>query len=173
MLVLTRLTTIYDVEQDRIRISGEVKDGKKVVLWLTQRLLTRLVLHLSSKLEMPDPNKVKPLSVQTQVQQSFAQQHARAQMPRQLSPVKPDENSPEWLVKKVDIKSGVDGLRLIFTGANQDDQASLGMSFTPLRQWVGILHDQYRLAGWSTDRWPSWIGESPLPTQQSAKAVLH
>ena len=173
MLVLTRLTTKYDVEQDRVRISGEVKDGQAVVLWLTQRLLNRLVLHVSSKLEMPEPTQVKPLSVQTQVKQSFAQQHARAQMPRQIAPVKPDEHSPQWLVNKVDVKSGPDGVRLIFKGAEQNNQAAVGLPFTPLRQFLGILHDQYRLAGWATEIWPAWVEESALSTDPSAGKVVH
>jgi hypothetical protein len=173
MLVLIRLTTKYDVEQDRICISGEVKDGQAVVLWLTQRLLNRLVLHVSSKLELPEPTKVKPLSVQTQVQQSFAQQRARAQMPRQIPPVKPDERSPQWLVSKVDVKSGPDGVRLIFNGTDKNDQAAVGLPFTPLRQFLGILHDQYRLAGWATEMWPTWVGESALSSDQTAGKVLH
>lgn len=173
MQTLNRVTTQYDVEQDRIRMAGEVKEGQTVVLWLTQRLVNRLVAHVGTTLEKPEPLKSKPLAVQAQLQQSFAQQRARSQMPRTLPPVKPDVLSPHWLVLKVDIKSGPDGMRLVFQGADVNDQVALGMGFTPLRQWLGILHDQYRLAGWSTGMWPSWVGESALPPKPSTKTVLH
>lgn len=170
---LSRLTTQYDVAQDRIRIAGEVKEGQTVVLWLTQRLVNRMVAHVGTTLEKPEPLKPKALAVQAQLKQSFAQQRARSQMRRTLPPVKPDELSPQWLVHKVNIKSGPDGMRLVFQGEEMSEQVALGMGFTPLRQWLGILHDQYRLAGWSTGMWPTWVSEPALPPKPSTKNFLH
>ena len=48
MRVLHRLTTDYVEEEDRIRVSGASANGDTVVLWLTQRLLNRLVPHLTA-----------------------------------------------------------------------------------------------------------------------------
>lgn len=173
MQTLNRVTTQYDMAQDRIRMTGEVKEGQTVVVWLTQRLVNRLVAHVSTKLEKPEPRQPQLLAVQAQVQQSFAQQRARSEMKSPLPPVKADELSPQWLVHKVDIKSGPDGMRLVFQGEAMSEQVALGMGFTPLRQWLGILHDQYRLAGWSTGMWPTWVTESALPPKPANKTVLH
>ena len=46
---LQRITTEYDEREDRIRVSGQLAQGEAVVLWLTQRLLNRLVPHLTSE----------------------------------------------------------------------------------------------------------------------------
>ena len=43
---LGRVTTVYVDVEDRFRLSGEAQDGLVLVLWLTQRLLCRLVPHL-------------------------------------------------------------------------------------------------------------------------------
>ena len=43
---LHRITTEYIDSEDRIRLTGQLASGDTVVLWLTQRLLNRLVPHL-------------------------------------------------------------------------------------------------------------------------------
>ena len=43
---LQRITTDYHEEQDRLRLTGEDFQHTTTVLWLTQRLLGRMVPHL-------------------------------------------------------------------------------------------------------------------------------
>jgi len=43
---LARVTLGYSTEQDRVRLNGVDVDGKSLILWLTARLLNRLVPHL-------------------------------------------------------------------------------------------------------------------------------
>lgn len=51
MPALQRMTTDYIVQEDRIRVTGECAGGGVLVLWLTQRLLVRLVPPLCRWLE--------------------------------------------------------------------------------------------------------------------------
>lgn len=51
MAELQRFTTEYVEIEDRIRLAGETAPGHTVVLWLTQRLLARLLPHLLQWLE--------------------------------------------------------------------------------------------------------------------------
>lgn len=48
---LHRITTEYVEAEDRVRIVGEVEAAETVVLWLTRRLLDRLIPHLTLWLE--------------------------------------------------------------------------------------------------------------------------
>lgn len=48
---LQRITTEYRAQEDRLCLTGERANGDAVVLWLTQRLLNRLVPHLTGWLE--------------------------------------------------------------------------------------------------------------------------
>ena len=43
MAELQRCTTEYIATEDRLRLSGEIGTQSTVVLWLTQRLLNRLM----------------------------------------------------------------------------------------------------------------------------------
>ena len=40
---LQKVTVEYDENEDRIRLAGEGADGVRAVLWVSQRLLRRLV----------------------------------------------------------------------------------------------------------------------------------
>ena len=48
---LQRITTTYVDVEDRLRLTGVLANGTVVQLWLTQRLLGRLVPPLTSWLE--------------------------------------------------------------------------------------------------------------------------
>lgn len=52
---LNRVTTVYVDLEDRFRLSGKTQDGQVLVLWLTQRLLCRLVPHLVRWLDQRAP----------------------------------------------------------------------------------------------------------------------
>ena len=80
---LQRITTEYIDREDRIRLTGELAAGTVVVLWLTQRLVNRLVPHLTAWLDRQVTPASNIPSVQARHQdivQSFAQQAARVQL---------------------------------------------------------------------------------------------
>ena len=82
---LQRVTTAYVADEDRLRLTGELSDGDAVVLWLTQRLLNRLVPHLTAWLARQTGSfaSTVPPAIQSahhNIVQGFAQQSARAQL---------------------------------------------------------------------------------------------
>lgn len=163
---LQRITTEYIEAEDRIRLAGEA-DEKTVVLWLTQRLLNRLVPHLCQWLDQRVG--ATPL---TEVKQAFAQQKARAELEKQ-PPVRTEPDVQGVLIHSVDLKSANAGMRLQFKDADGNVVASLQLQPRPLRQWLNIVFDQYHKAQWPTAVWPAWVaGAKPLQAPSRA-AVLH
>ncbi len=180
MAEIQRITTQYIEVEDRIRVAGEVKKGEVVVLWLTQRLLHRLVAPVCAWLE-DQPAQVAPeeslrapfkpaLDAEERLRQSFAQQVARAQQPKQ-KPVAVDSASAEWLVHSVDIKRDDARMRLIFKGKDVEP-VSLTIAREPMRQWLDILYQQCRAARWPLS-WPEWMRDGDLMHLEIQHAVLH
>jgi len=66
---LQRMSTEYIVGEDRIRLSGEVENAASVVIWLTRRLLERLLPAVLNWLEGQGVDT--PYS---EIMHSFAQQ---------------------------------------------------------------------------------------------------
>jgi hypothetical protein len=165
MSSLHRLTTEYVEAEDRIRITGELTnsadDGPTsptVVLWLTQRLLNRLLPHLFSWLEQHDT----PQGWSEEAVQSFAQQAAVAALQAQAAePVCSAAQSPSWLVHSLQLTSTPEQLQLHFPAAAQQptERISLTLAAQPLRQWLHIVYDLYVRAGWPLALWPLWLVE--------------
>ena len=170
MAELRRITTEFIDIEDRIRLAGEVAPGQTVVLWLTQRLLGRLLPHLVGWLEQQTGNDVRG-----EILQGFAQQAAMAALEPQ-APVPGQPHDRGWLVHSVDIATGRDGLRLTFkTGApgESGEPFSLTLQAQPLRQWLNILYDQYRKGEWPQASWPAWLTEARPPQAGRPTALLH
>jgi hypothetical protein len=162
---LERITTEYIEAEDRIRLCGKVASGVPVVIWLTQRLLQRLLPALLRVLEgnSADVHHAEAL-------QGFAQQVARAELKPQV-PVQAGAGSAAWVALSVDIATSAQAVSLTFRDA--DGQAAMLMlEATPLRQWLGILRDLYVKAEWPCDVWPGWTREGALPAT-GLSAVLH
>ncbi len=172
MNVLQRITTQYSPGEDRLRLAGEVAPGQVQVLWLTQRLLGRVVPHLLQWLEQTTPGSVQggQTGYHVDAVQGFAQQAARAQL-RLQPPVLSRSDSRQWLVGTVDVTAGPHNMALLFKGTAAPEQAQLSLSPQALHQWLGILHDQYRAAHWPMLLWPEWMTQS-APTN-APKALLH
>lgn len=161
VLILQKITTEYVDTEDRIRLLAETANHEPVVLWLTQRLLRRLVPRLIDWLQgkADDP-------LNAGVRQSFAQQVAQAQLkpvsPVQLKPVEtgpandPPPQHHESLVTSVHCEWSPKHMVLRFDG-QQTVKASLRLESIPLRQWLGILHRMYVKAEWEQGFWPEWI----------------
>lgn len=167
---LQRITTTFVDSEDRIRLCGEAASNQTVVLWLTQRLLNRLVPHLLAWLEQQTSITGGVGSdVRADVVNSFAQQAALASLAQQ-PPVQAHAAQTVWLVQSVDMTTSADAIRLTFndsptSGQQRSNlQACLSMQALPLRQWLSILHEQCQRAGWvsapphaASDIWPEWI----------------
>lgn len=164
---LQRITTGYSELQDRICLAGVDSGNQTVVLWLTHRLLNRLVPHLCQWLERQ--LGTSPLS---ELKQEFAQQKAWAELEPQ-APVRAEADNPGVLVHSVDLKSTRAGMDLLFKDVGGNVEASLQLAPKPLRQWLSILHAHYQRAGWLAALWPSWVTDAKTPQQTNRAALLH
>lgn len=165
MNALERITCEYVENEDRIRLSGEVASSAPIVIWLTRRMMQRLLPVLIPLLEdkRADPQYAE-------IMQVFAQQAARSVLRSQV-PVKAQLDSEAWVAASVDIALAVQAVTLTFRAVN-GQAASLEMEALPLRQWLGILHDIYIKAEWPQEVWPDWIKGGVLPADNSS-LVLH
>lgn len=174
MAELQRITTQFVDAEDRIRLAGEDAAADAVVLWLTQRLLNRLVAHLCAWLEqrIPVDTHRYAAAAQAEVIQSFAQQAALAALEPQPPVQSKGQQSSTWLVHSVDIASGDQGVMLTFKAAAVGSPcATLTLQDQPLRQWLNILHDQYQKAEWPLTVWPEWMA-APQPVSAPPHAVI-
>ena len=176
MMDLGRVTTVYVDVEDRFRLSGETQDGQVLVLWLTQRLLCRLVPHLVQWLDKRAPLQAssRPVAAAAQVMHGFAQQSAVARLSPQ-APVETTAAGQDWLVQKVDVATLEDAVGLTFRAPGEGaEKASVTMDATHLRQWLGIVHAQWRHAGWPLEVWPQWMLEQAAESTVAAQGtVLH
>jgi len=166
MTVAQRFTSEFVDFEDRLRVSTELPGNHVAVLWLTRRLLDRLVGHLAGLLERETEQAPVP-----EVQQSFAQQAAQAshqqqsqQQPQPAVTPQQAQTVQEWLVREVDLTPGAQGVGLRFRGEHTHQVVELGMPPLLLRQWLGIVHGQYRRAQWPLDAWPDWMNDDQTTT---------
>lgn len=175
MSSLSRLTTEYIEAEDRIRVTGELPalagedSPRTVVLWLTQRLLNRLLPHLLQWLERHDVPQGWD-----EVVQGFAQQAAVAALPAQ-APVRSAPESRAWLVQSLQLTCTPESVQLGFQAAAAEDAppADLVLQAQALRQWLNIVYDQYVRASWPLALWPQWLIEARQPVPARPAALLH
>jgi ABC-type transporter Mla MlaB component len=168
MTILQRITTEYSEAEDRLRLTGELAAGEVLTLWLTRRLLNRLVPHLTAWLEQQTGNA--PLA---EVRQGMAQQKASSELEPQ-APVRVDVQAQGVLIHSVDLKAAQAAVALVFKNADGQELARLHLQTKPLRQWLGIVHGQYVKAQWPTGVWPVWVEQAKVNAiPQARSAVLH
>lgn len=161
-----RMTTQYREDEDRIRVLAELTDDQPcdpqvVSIWLSQRLLRRLVPVMTGWLQDAERD-VRNAGIQ-----DFAQQQASAEKANEPPVTAPPGDS--WLVHEVDITRGEQAVALTFKSAG-DDAAKLVLTEVQLRQWLGIVYAQCRQADWPLTPWPRWI----TPEAQSVgQSVVH
>lgn len=161
---LQRITTQYIDHEDRIRLAGEIDSKEAVVLWLTRRLLDRLLPLLFNWLEQQEADTPR-----AEVLHSFAQAAARAALQPQ-APVQTEAPTATWLVHSVDVIRTDNAIRLVFRSA-EAQMAHLTLAAKPLRQWLAIMYEQFRQGDWGTAEWPAWMEETHRPAPLSATAL--
>ena len=173
---LQRITTTYVDVEDRLRLTGVLANGTVVQLWLTQRLLGRLVPPLTSWLErnallvaehaLPGAAPAAKVALADQeMVQGFAQQSAWAQLKPQ-PPVHAASDSATWVVTNVQLSLGPQTVLLTLKNHTPTQPTvTLNLNAQLLRQWLGIVFDQVLLAQWLTACWPAWMHDGqPGPT---------
>lgn len=153
---LERLTTEYIDQEDRIRLSGEIQNGR-LIIWLTQRLAQRLVPLLLQWLEQQSTSR------QAVALFNFSQQKVQAadQAPEVVS---------DWLASSIDIATTKEHVGLTFK-SSAGHAANITFAALHLRQWLDILHDVYMHGQWPMDAWPAWISEG-APVLKSEQTVV-
>lgn len=173
---LGRFTTRYVLAEDRICLMGRSRDDDAAThcIWLTARLLRQLVPELLKGLA-PEQG-VHPL--RRAAEQRFAQQAARAAqppLPAVEAPSSSEAPAIEWVGTVVRLRRTPKTVELILArDAGEEAQAVL-LTLTPAlqRQWLNVLHDQWRRADWPPDIWPTWMREGAAPLQRGPSAAVH
>lgn len=151
MELLTKVTITYSEVEDRILMSAKLNGGEEVVFWLTLRLCSRLVIELTRHLE----RSTSRLVVDTGLLLSCLQREAEW-VHEPSEPVSFSKGALQVLPVKVALSCSSQGAILLFSlGDGQD--AQLPMNLQELRQWLAIVHRQYKSAGWPMDIWPEWF----------------
>ncbi len=154
MQPVKRFTTAYDPAQDRVRIMLEQADASVHVLWLTRRLLVRLVPEIV-KILTTLPKLRADASPGSNVEQGRSQMGAIGQIAPQ-APVGYQEAETETLVSSMRARLTRQAVLIDFKDGEQTLQ-TLTFGETTLRQWLAVLHQNFHYAGWKDDIWPTWI----------------
>lgn len=123
---LRRMTSRYVPHEDRIRLTGEDDAGQVVTLWLTQRLLSRLIGPLCQWMEESGTGGevIRGLNIRQQLEQTFVQQRvAQALTPQ--APIQPTGDSTAVLVHSVDLRRSPKGGQLRFKNSAGDIVATI------------------------------------------------
>ncbi len=174
-----KLTTRYDEYQDRICVDGQTAHGEVVTLWLTYRLLQRL-LPLLLEIITPLPGSAPDVETLAawELNKARAQQKPQKaverpplQVPSGVGEMMASPAAPIWLVERVDLKGSPALTNMAFrTGTGE--AASISFSVEQLRQWVAIVYGQWQIAGWAPTVWPDWIkGVAETPGQGTGTLV--
>lgn len=161
---LQRITTEYIEAEDRMRIAGALEANETVVIWVSQRLLVRLLPHLFGWLE-----KQVGSGVPLDIGQQFEQEAATASLTHE-KPVVRERNAKEWLVAAVDLSSSQNSLIMQFR-AEGEQPITLTMTPQALRQWLSILLTLWRVAEWPIGSWPQWITNTEASKKSSNTAI--
>lgn len=199
MKKLQKVTLQYVALEDRLLLLGVDEDGQTLRMWLTQRLLQRVLPVYFKVLGMEvgqggspaHPSKGHPASdaaegghqnqpswehresLGSELMQGFAQQRARLNRPA-LAPVGVDPASPVFLIHKVDVGRIKEGAALTFVGESEDDKARLLLSGQAVRHWINGLYDVCVHAQWALTAFPDWVAEAANPsTPTTVGASLH
>lgn len=168
--MIQKITQHYESEQDRIGLTAQDAKGRVLLLWLTQRLANRLAGALARWLDEDLKSMTAGQSVFNL--HAWEQSAARAQM-KPGRPVDAAAAQGEALLNAVDLERGPSGYTLTFKWGSAG-AASLSLTATELRQWLGILHRLFDTAEWPKHAWPAWFAagaESDM--QPQPQRLLH
>lgn len=159
-----KATVAYEEREDRIKVLGESKDCGTVVLWLTQRLLGKLIPHLTGRLldAISDDDSRSPEAV-------------NARGATKLDPVEEDRLVLTLLVDAVDITDSTSLTIMQFREESRTGGLSavrLALNAAQLSSWLQALRACYQKASWSQDCWllPEGLGPEDA---SSSKVTVH
>jgi len=144
--LLATVTLAYCEDEDRIRLDGVDTDGLTQSLWLTARLLGRLVPHLIAR--QADTRLMLGDSQADRTQQ--ASDSGVSESPeKKRRAVECLPGSPETLVMSVDLSAQESQLMLVFKDSQGLRCAAFAMPYEALTQWNRGLQQCFEQAGWA------------------------
>ncbi len=158
MSSLKRITIEYNEQEDRISLAGLTQSGQTVTMWITMRLMSRLIIHCLSLLER---DSLEPKKIPTENQkskeriQNFVQRSAEEQIVKETA-VEVSVDSPEHLIIEIDVTNTGSGLSIIFKG-EADSVHNIFFNGEQLRQWLAMLYTVWQKAEWPKTIWPAWM----------------
>ena len=165
MFNIITVTMQFDPLEDRIIMDCSNKSKDTQRLWLTRRLLNRLIPSLTDQLEVNSSNKISK-----ELEQAFAQEKAEIKKIKTKSVVL-KKNNPSWLVTSVKVEKSKFEFKLLFiyekglgTVGKEDNQkkAEFVVAISNLRQWLNALFKIYTKAEWDRKCFPNWIDDLNL-----------
>ena len=119
MQSLKKITSEYIESEDRFRLSALTNEDELLAFWLTQRLLTRLVTHLSKKIEPGSPQSGgAPKGEDASYSESDKDLETNCKHFPAESAVKIEKKFKPVLITEVDIKFGECDLTLVLKSGN-------------------------------------------------------
>ena len=166
MISLQKITTQFIDFEDRVRISAVSSDNETLILWLTQRLLIRVVKRCLTFLE-EETNKPTQKS-----------KHSGGNLEKQSTSIAPIEkavsvkkNCRSLLIREVDLKYYQSRLSIVFR-QDSENQASLELNHLQLCQLMTIIFKVWHQAEWPIEVWPESINFL-TDAETTSKIVLH
>ena len=160
MFNIKTVTMKFDPLEDRIIMDCCDKSKKTQRLWLTRRLLDRLIPSLTDQLEVNSINKISK-----ELEQSFAQEKAEKNKPK-TETVHLKKNNPSWLVTSIKVEKDDRKFKLVFIDQrnldNKNNYKSINnaqfiLAISNLRQWLNAFYKIYKKALWDTEIFPNWM----------------
>lgn len=142
----------YHASEDRIRMTAQIKGGEQAVFWLTLRMCRLFVGSICRHLEKTGDHQAR---VEKNLQQSCRQREAEWKH----TPSPPVSLTPQAMIvlpKSVKLSCSENGARFLFP-FKEGNGALLQMSNLELRQWLAIMHKNFKKADWPMDVWPTWF----------------
>lgn len=149
MLKLETVTTEYIDIEDRVRLTATTVNNVSVQLWLTPRLLQRLLPNLFDWLKKHHSSAFKQKRQTPKMLKQATQPQVQA---IQRTTKQTGAESLSWLVTSIDISYNASAIQLTFKG--HEAAAVLSMDVRLLQQWLNILLVAYRNAEWPLTVWP-------------------
>ena len=154
---IVTVTMQFDPLEDRLIMDCSDKSKNTQRLWLTRRLLDRLIPSLTDQLEINSTNKISK-----ELEQSFEQEKAEINKTKTES-VKLIKNNPSFKeVTSVKVGKNSKEFKLLFIedkieNENYQNKAEFVLAIPNLRQWLNALFKIYLKANWDTKFFPVWI----------------
>lgn len=125
-------------------MSSITEEGPGLKLWVTLRLLNRLVPHLMDRYQTPAEPDTQISTQEKKLTAGQVQQEKAVTLPA---------GCMEFLVTSVDISYRQKVLGLVFRGQKLEHKADFLLDEDKVHSWLRALQHCYRLGDWQASAW--------------------